>query len=61
MSEPTRVRVCVWTEDSEGDGDVYRSGCGHIFQFNTEGPKANNFKFCCYCGLRLLEKTVKLA
>jgi rRNA maturation endonuclease Nob1 len=42
---------CLWlfVEDSY----YYDTGCGRAFQFETDGPKKNGFKFCPYCGREL--------
>jgi hypothetical protein len=42
-------RVCQWRED-DSDFDTWKTGCGHLWQFNTGGPKENGTKFCQYCG-----------
>ena len=43
---------CEWKADSDG---VYQTSCSNAFTFECDGPKDNGFKFCPYCGLRLLE------
>ena len=43
------ARVCQWRED-DSDFDTWKTGCGHLWQFNTGGPKENGTKFCQYCG-----------
>jgi hypothetical protein len=42
-------RLCQWRED-DSDFDTWKTGCGHLWQFNTGGPKENGTKFCQYCG-----------
>ena len=42
-------RSCQWRED-DSDFDTWKTGCGHLWQFNTGGPKENGTKFCQYCG-----------
>lgn len=58
MSDPKRWRVCYW-EQPEGttvmDGQWY-TRCGNMFEFFNEGPRANEFQFCPYCGRRLVER-----
>lgn len=45
---------CEWsTEDY--DCEAYITGCGEIFQFTSDGPPENNFKFCPYCGGELVQ------
>lgn len=46
-------RACTWTEDEDGP---WITGCGHAFEFNTDGPKENGFQHCCYCGGKLIIK-----
>lgn len=43
------ARLCQWRED-DSDFDTWKTGCGHLWQFNTGGPKENGTKFCQYCG-----------
>lgn len=48
---------CVWTQDGAYDGDAdYNTSCGEMFTFIDGTPKGNGMKFCCYCGLPLVEK-----
>lgn len=42
---------CRWTEDSNG---VFETACGEAFQCEADGPQENGFKFCVYCGGRLV-------
>jgi hypothetical protein len=54
------ARVCKWQED-DPDFGTWRTGCGHLWQFNTGGPKENGTKFCQYCGGALdADRTVTL-
>lgn len=46
MSENT----CSWSADEDG---TWETECDELFQFTTDGPKENGFKFCPYCGARL--------
>ena len=41
---------CTWKVDNDG---VYGTECGNRFEFTTDGPKENGFKYCPYCGLGL--------
>lgn len=44
---------CVWIYDP--DDDVYMtSTCDQLFQFTTGGIAENGFKFCPYCGGRII-------
>lgn len=42
---------CDWTYDSTDD--VWDTECGHKWQFNSDGPKENEVRFCPFCGARL--------
>jgi hypothetical protein len=42
---------CEWTEDYNG---CWETDCGKAFEFSAEGPTENEFKFCCYCGKKLI-------
>ncbi len=45
--------VCFWEEVD--DGECYESSCNKKeFQFNDGNPQDNGFKFCPYCGKKLL-------
>lgn len=56
MSEHEARRMseedCEWQE--EDGGGPWESWCGHLFEFNSDGPKENGFRFCPYCGKRLV-------
>lgn len=44
---------CEWVQDSDG---VWQTGCSNAFLVeNEETPTENGFKFCCYCGGKLIE------
>lgn len=45
-------KTCHWKEDS--DGFCYETGCGNAHVFIDGGPKENNYKYCPYCGGRLV-------
>jgi hypothetical protein len=54
-------RECVWTVDTIGYEDTpedifWRSGCGMAYVFASSGVKENGFKFCPFCGGRLVVK-----
>ena len=44
-----KARTCAWTLDDE-DGSVWRTSCGRLWEFTTDGPKENGMKFCMECG-----------
>ena len=45
--------ICIWNKNED---EVWDSGCGEAFQFEADGPKANGFKYCPYCGQPLSEE-----
>lgn len=50
-----QIKDCYWIEDMEPDGDiVWQTTCAHTFVFMADGPDENHFKFCPYCGGRLV-------
>jgi hypothetical protein len=52
-AEPT-PNVCHWTDDTDPDFNVWRTGCGEMFTFLEDGPTENKMRYCCYCGLALV-------
>lgn len=49
----TSLPECVWTEDDAG---CWSTACGRIFEFASEGPGRNGFKFCPWCGQPLVAR-----
>ena len=48
---------CVWREEDDPDGSIWRSECKESFMFNDGGtPRDNCFNFCPYCGKRLIQE-----
>ncbi len=48
-----QAMMCIWTIDKDG---IYHTSCNHSFYFDGDGgPRENQFKYCCYCGNRLVE------
>lgn len=45
---------CTWNEHMGFDEDYWQTGCDNAFTFITEGPVENHFKFCPYCGGKLV-------
>ena len=43
---------CVWTEERAG---VWMTDCGEDFTLDEETPSGNGMKFCCFCGLELVD------
>ena len=53
-----KERVCVWTYDE--DYAYYDTHCEHTFQFSHDEPfERGNFKYCPYCGAKIVVKTGK--
>jgi hypothetical protein len=44
---------CVWQENEDGYWDTE---CKQSFMLEYDTPVKNGFKFCCYCGSKLIEK-----
>jgi hypothetical protein len=44
---------CVWDQDNDG---VWETTCNQMFVFNDDGPIANKFKWCPFCGWKLVEE-----
>lgn len=52
-----RGRACVWTETDDANGDpVWDTGCGQSQIFSEGTPESNEYKFCPYCGKKLVVK-----
>lgn len=49
---PEIANACTWEPDDDG---VWNTSCGNAFVFNDDGPDANGFKFCPYCGKPLAQ------
>jgi hypothetical protein len=48
---------CAWEQESDPDYEHWETGCKNAFQFTDGGPKENNFKFCPYCGGKMIAIT----
>ena len=58
MEIPDRIvytEVCIWTYNEEGD--LWDTRCNEMFHFNDGTPIENDFRFCPYCGKKLLYET----
>ena len=44
--------VCHWSED-DPDCGVWVGDCGINFQFMSDGPWENDFRFCPRCGRKI--------
>ena len=49
----TKRTTCRWSED--GDGGPWATQCGNYFEITEGTPDENGFKFCCYCGRKLVQ------
>ncbi len=58
LSAALQAQTCAWTEGTEEEG-YYSTSCGHLFTFNDDGPKENQFAYCPYCGGALVEPAAK--
>ncbi len=47
--------ICCWTMDEHYDLEYWESECGDMFGFEESGPIKNNFKFCPFCGKKIIE------
>jgi hypothetical protein len=45
--------TCTWTQD--GSLEYYNTECGNAFYFTDEGPTEHEFRFCPYCGRKLVD------
>lgn len=55
VEAPAVAEVCKWTCGPYVDCEIWETDCGEAFVFETDGPKENKMKFCCYCGKPLTE------
>ncbi len=49
---------CIWKEEEgihAGGGD-YQTSCDNMFSIIDGNPKNNGFRYCTYCGEKLVEK-----
>lgn len=52
-----RKRVCLWTpEDNEYDNGTWNTSCGQAFTLIDGTPKYNDFKFCTFCGKKIIDE-----
>lgn len=56
MLNTALLKDCRWAIDDKGGDSVYETQCGHNFYFDdSSGTGENGFRFCAYCGGRLVE------
>lgn len=53
---PTSTRtLCQWMLQTEPDGgEWWATDCGEGHQFMHDGPALNGYRYCPYCGGRLV-------
>jgi hypothetical protein len=47
-----KKKICMWKYDEYTDS--WDTECNNKHQFMTDGPEENNYKFCPYCGRKLI-------
>ena len=50
--------ACTWTPPQDDD-EPWSTSCDNLFQFFDGGPTDNSFKFCPYCGGKLVVNKVE--
>ena len=56
QDQPQPGEKCIWEEDEDAN---WKTLCGHTFTLNEGTPINNHMRFCCYCGLPLLQTRYK--
>lgn len=54
-SRPHTPETCTWKLDEEYQ--MYETGCGNAFECMEGDIEENNFKFCPYCGGKIVGGT----
>lgn len=47
--------TCTWTKDPDG---YWATDCGEAFEIAAGSPDQNGLRYCCFCGLPLVEVIV---
>jgi len=50
-------KACEWQEPetvTEIDWNIWGTSCGNTHQFEDGGPEENKYRFCPYCGRRVV-------
>ena len=47
---------CVWKKDPTNEYNVYDTLCYESFGITDGTPRDNNFKFCPYCGGKIVNE-----
>lgn len=53
MADQREADCCVWKYDDEED--YYETSCGHLQVIMGGTPTENGYKFCPYCGRKIVE------
>lgn len=48
-------KPCTWRQDDDG---LWQTDCKNTFVFNDDGPEANGFRVCPYCGGQLVTSPI---
>lgn len=54
------MKTCEWKEESNDYEVVWITSCGEAFVVNEGTPEENGFKFCAYCGRKLIQRAAKI-
>lgn len=49
------TKTCEWSKEQDDYDTWQASCCDNVFQFTDDGPRANGFTRCPYCGGTLTE------
>lgn len=56
ISQQDTALKCQWRIDDDWQEDtVYKTTCGHLYQFADCDMSESEFKYCPYCGLAIEE------
>lgn len=59
MNEKWRCQWSQWSQ-VDWDSDCWETTCGNAFTLNDGTPRDNRMRFCCYCGLKLAQRKVRV-
>lgn len=46
-------KPCIWSKEEFDEYNMWNTECGESFCLETDTPKENKMKYCCYCGKEL--------
>ena len=46
--------ICEWQEPDVMSEGIWETDCGNAHEFFVDGPVENGYKFCPYCGRRIV-------